>query len=453
MSKKLPENKKCTISIIGLGYVGLPLIIEFAKKKQNLSCEEASERRLIGFDINKNRIKELKKNNDITNEVSQEELINSQNILFTSDLEDLIETEVYIVTVPTPIDKAKKPNLRPLMNACSDIGYLLKKRSESLSARKTNTKPIIIFESTVYPGATEEVCVPIIETESGLEFDSDFHVGYSPERINPGDKKHRLSDIIKITSGSTKDCAEWIDNLYASIIQAGTYKCESIKVAEAAKVIENTQRDLNIALINELSIIFKKLNIDTLDVLEAASTKWNFINFKPGLVGGHCIGVDPYYLTYKAQQINYEPQIVLAGRRINDMMSNWVVSQLIKAMAKKAIPIGNANVLVVGLSFKENCPDVRNTKVVDIVSKLKEYNINPFIYDPIADKSETKRLYSIELESEIPNSIDFSAAIIAVSHNIFKDKNKYDWQKIINKKGLIFDLKGILEKKENHIRP
>ena len=452
MGKKLPENKKCTISIIGLGYVGLPLIIEFAKKKQNLNCEEVSERRLIGFDINKNRIEELKKNNDITNEVSQAELINSQNIIFTSDLEDLIETEVYIVTVPTPIDKAKKPNLRPLMNACSDIGYLLKKRSESLSSRETNTKPIIIFESTVYPGATEEVCVPIIATKSGLEFDSDFHVGYSPERINPGDKKHRLSDIIKITSGSTKDCAEWIDNLYASIIQAGTYRCESIKVAEAAKVIENTQRDLNIALINELSIIFKKLNIDTLDVLEAASTKWNFINFKPGLVGGHCIGVDPYYLTYKAQQINYEPQVVLAGRRINDSMPEWISEQLVLNLVKKGKLIKGTKLLILGLTFKENCPDFRNSKVFDLINFFIRYGFNVDVVDPHINEEMQAKENVYNLRKSTNNCTRYDAIVLTIAHKEFLNKSIDEWRSLINNDGIIFDIKGIVPKDLNPIR-
>tara|TARA_A100001388_G_C28763830_1_gene499427 strand:+ start:1049 stop:2407 length:1359 start_codon:yes stop_codon:yes gene_type:complete len=452
MKNNFPDFCNCTISIIGLGYVGLPLLIEFYKTKKDKRTDIPLNRKIVGFDINDKRINDLKNNIDNTKEVTQQELSSAKDIIFTSNINELIFSDVFIVTVPTPIDDAKNPNLSPLKKACKQIGNAIKKRlSNSYDKNKCN--PVIIFESTVYPGATEENCIPIIEEFSELKLNEDFYVGYSPERINPGDKNHKLKDITKITSGSNQESSEWIDNLYLSIINAGTYKCESIKVAEAAKVIENTQRDLNIALINELSMIFKKLNIDTLDVLKAASTKWNFMSFNPGLVGGHCIGVDPYYLTYKAQQINYYPQVVLAGRRINDSMGGWIVDQLILEMAKNNLPIGNAYILIAGISFKENCPDVRNTKVIDLVSKLKNYNMKIFIHDPVADKEETMRIHKIELNKKIPKNVRFSAAIIAVSHNEFKNKEKYDWNNIVDKRGIIFDLKGILDKSENTIRP
>ncbi len=452
MKNNFPDLTNCTISIIGLGYVGLPLLIQFFSTKKDLRTLKTLNRKIIGFDINHKRINDLKNNIDRTKEVYQKELNEAKDVNFTSNLNDLINSDVFIVTVPTPIDNAKNPNLNPLKNACKQIGNVLRHRLSN-SSKKKECNPIIIFESTVYPGATEEECIPIIEEYSELKLNEDFYVGYSPERINPGDKEHRLKDIIKVTSGSNNESAEWINNLYLSVIKAGTYKCESIRVAEAAKVIENTQRDLNIALINELSMIFKELDIDTLDVLKAASTKWNFINFNPGLVGGHCIGVDPYYLTYKAQQMNYYPQVVLAGRRINDSMGGWIVDQLILAMAKKNLPIGNSNILIAGISFKENCPDVRNTKVIDLISKLKNYNMKIYIHDPVADLDETKRIHKIELNKKIPNNIKFSAVIIAVSHNEFKNKDKYNWDEIVDKKGIIFDLKGILKRSENIIRP
>ena len=452
MKNNFPDLSNCTISIIGLGYVGLPLLMQFVNTKKDLRTNITHNRKIIGFDINEKRINDLKNFKDCTKEFTQEELVAVKNVNFTSDKNELIISDVFIVTVPTPIDDAKNPNLNPLKDACKEIGNVLKNRfSNSVKQKRCN--PIIIFESTVYPGATEEECIPIIEKFSELKLNQDFYIGYSPERINPGDKKHRLRDIIKVTSGSNNASAKWINNLYLSIINAGTYMCESIKVAEAAKVIENTQRDLNIALINELSMIFKKLDIDTLDVLKAASTKWNFISFNPGLVGGHCIGVDPYYLTYKAQQINYYPQVVLAGRRINDSMGSWIVDELILAMAKENLPIGNAKVLIAGISFKENCPDIRNTKVIDIVYKLKKYNMQIYVHDPVADVEEAKRIYNIKLIKNIPNNIRFSAAIIAVSHNEFKNKEIYNWEHIVEQRGIIYDLKGILKKSENIIRP
>ncbi|HBK0767178.1 TPA: nucleotide sugar dehydrogenase, partial [Escherichia coli] len=347
------------IGIIGLGYVGLPLAVEFGKILPT-----------IGFDINKKRISELSNYIDNTLECTTEELKQAHNLIYSSELNLLSTCNFFIVTVPTPIDKHKQPDLTPLVKASESIATILKKGD------------IVVYESTVYPGATEEVCIPILEKNSGLKFNVDFFAGYSPERINPGDKEHRVTNILKITSGSTPETADKVDEVYNLIIEAGTHKASSIKVAEAAKVIENTQRDVNIALINELSIIFNKLNIDTLEVLEAAGTKWNFLPFRPGLVGGHCIGVDPYYLTHKAQSAGYHPEIILAGRRLNDNMGHFVVSQLVKKMISKKIQIENSNVLILGLTFKENCPDLRNTKVVDIISELKEYNINVDVFDP-----------------------------------------------------------------------
>ena len=385
MNSNLPDINTCSISIIGLGYVGLPLALAFSNTNINYRNKEKINRKVIGFDINQNRINNLLRNIDETQETQSNELLNKKNIIFTNEVKFLSESDVFIVTVPTPVDKANNPDLTYLKNACKIIGLAIKKQNK-VKPNNKNVKKVIIFESTVFPGATEEFCAPIIEHFSCLKLNNEFFLGYSPERINPGDKQHRLKDIIKITSGSTKESASWIDNLYSTIIKAGTHKCGSIKVAEAAKVIENTQRDLNIALINELSIIFNKLNIDTFDVLEAAETKWNFMPFKPGLVGGHCIGVDPYYLTFKAEQLDYYPQIILAGRRINDSMASWFADQLILNMSKNNIQIGCSNVLVMGLSFKENCPDIRNTKVVDMIKRFNEYNIKTFIYDPVVHK-------------------------------------------------------------------
>ena len=360
------------IAIIGLGYVGLPLAVEFSKKYP-----------VMGFDINANRIEELKSGKDSTLEVSDTELAEAKLLSFSSDKLALSEANVFIVTVPTPIDNHKQPDLTPLIKASEMLGSIVKKND------------IIIYESTVYPGATEEDCIPVVEEVSGLAFNIDFFAGYSPERINPGDKEHSVTSILKVTSGSNDQVADYIDALYASIITAGTHKVSSIKVAEAAKVIENTQRDVNIALINELSIIFNKLEIDTLEVLEAAGTKWNFLPFRPGLVGGHCIGVDPYYLTYKAQTVGYHPEMILAGRRINDSMGSYVVSQLIKKMVKKRIQVDGARVLVLGLTFKENCPDLRNTRVVDIIEELKDYNINVDVNDPWCSADVAKHEHGI----------------------------------------------------------
>ncbi|EFI8013481.1 Vi polysaccharide biosynthesis UDP-N-acetylglucosamine C-6 dehydrogenase TviB, partial [Escherichia coli] len=389
------ENYK--IGIIGLGYVGLPLAVEFGKKIKTL-----------GFDINEKRIKELSAGNDFTLECSSDELAQAYYLQYSCDYKELATCNVFIVTVPTPIDEYKQPDLTPLVKASETLGKIIKKDD------------IIIYESTVYPGATEEVCIPVIEKISGLVFNIDFFAGYSPERINPGDKEHRVTTIKKVTSGSTPEIAEIVDKLYGTIITAGTHKASSIRVAEAAKVIENTQRDLNIALINELAMIFNKLGIDTEEVLKAAGTKWNFLPFRPGLVGGHCIGVDPYYLTHKAQAIGYHPEVILAGRRINDGMSKYVASQFIKAMLKKKLQIEGANVLIMGLTFKENCPDLRNTKVVDILAELKEYNVNVDIYDPWVDVEEAYYEYGVNVLNTLSDK-KYDGVIFAVAHSQFKN--------------------------------
>ncbi|PKI17013.1 Vi polysaccharide biosynthesis UDP-N-acetylglucosamine C-6 dehydrogenase TviB [Colwellia sp. 12G3] len=420
------ENVK--LGIIGLGYVGLPLAVEFGKKYPTL-----------GFDINTKRVDELKQGHDFTLEVSSAELADSEFISYSAEVDDLKGCNVYIVTVPTPIDKHKQPDLSPLVKA------------SAMLAKVINQGDIVIYESTVYPGATEEVCLPEVERHSGLVFNQDFYAGYSPERINPGDKEHRVTNILKVTSGSTPDIADFIDSLYKSIITAGTYKASSIQVAEAAKVIENTQRDLNIALINELAVIFNKLNIDTEEVLKAAGTKWNFLPFRPGLVGGHCIGVDPYYLTHKAQSIGYNPEVILAGRRINDAMGEYVVSQLVKTMLKRKLPVNGANVLVMGLTFKENCPDVRNTKVVDILAELAEFDINVDVYDPWVNPEEAKHEYGVDLISA-PKSGHYDAVIFAVAHNEFKALSADVIKAMMKSEHVIYDLKYMLDKELADIR-
>lgn len=416
------------IAIIGLGYVGLPLAVEFGKKYQTL-----------GFDINKGRITELQQGTDSTLEVSDEELAATPNLSYSCEVAELKTANVYIVTVPTPIDKHKQPDLTPLIKASEMLGKVV------------NKDDIIIYESTVYPGATEEACIPVVERVSGLVYNQDFYAGYSPERINPGDKEHRVTNILKVTSGSTPEIATLVDDLYRSIITAGTHKASSIKVAEAAKVIENTQRDVNIALINELSIIFNKLNIDTLEVLEAAGTKWNFLPFRPGLVGGHCIGVDPYYLTHKAQSVGYHPEMILAGRRLNDGMGAYVVSQLVKNMLHKRIQVEGANVLIMGLTFKENCPDLRNTKIVDIVSELKEYNINVDITDPWCSSEEAEHEYNLSL-TEQPNTDHYDAIILAVSHNEFKAMGVDNIRALGKSNHVLYDLKYVLPKESVDMR-
>ncbi|HEM7863222.1 Vi polysaccharide biosynthesis UDP-N-acetylglucosamine C-6 dehydrogenase TviB [Citrobacter amalonaticus] len=413
------ENYK--IGIIGLGYVGLPLAVEFGKNIKTL-----------GFDINEKRIKELSAGNDFTLECSSKELAEAYYLQYSCDYKELAACNVFIVTVPTPIDEYKQPDLTPLIKASETLGKIIKKDD------------IIVYESTVYPGATEEVCIPVIEKISGLKFNTDFFAGYSPERINPGDKEHRVTNIKKVTSGSTPEIAEIVDKLYGTIITAGTHKASSIRVAEAAKVIENTQRDLNIALINELAMIFNKLGIDTEEVLKAAGTKWNFLPFRPGLVGGHCIGVDPYYLTHKAQAIGYHPEVILAGRRINDGMSRYVASQLIKAMLKKKLQIEGANVLIMGLTFKENCPDLRNTKVVDIFAELKEYNVAVDIYDPWVNVEEAYHEYGINVLNTLSNK-KYDGVIFAVAHSQFKDMSKDDVKGLIRDDGVVYDLKYIID--------
>jgi UDP-N-acetyl-D-galactosamine dehydrogenase len=421
-------NDQMKVAIVGLGYVGLPLAVEFGKKFQ-----------VVGFDINEHRIQELKSGVDVTLEVDESELLQANFLTFSSKKESLQDSDVFIVTVPTPIDQYNQPDLTPLIKASEMLGQVIKKDS------------VIVYESTVYPGATEEVCVPVVESISGLKYNKDFYAGYSPERINPGDKEHRVTTIKKVISGSTPDIADFVDALYRSIIVAGTHKASSIKVAEAAKVIENTQRDVNIALINELSIIFGKLGVDTLEVLEAAGTKWNFLPFRPGLVGGHCIGVDPYYLTHKAQAVGYHPEIILAGRRLNDGMGAYVVSQLVKKMLKKRIQVEGANILVMGLAFKENCPDLRNTKVIDIVSELKEYNINVDVVDPWCSRKEAFDEYGVELVEKI-SDCHYDAIILAVAHNQFKEMGATNIRAKGKKTHVLYDLKYVLPKTDVDMR-
>lgn len=409
------------VVIVGLGYVGLPLAVEFGKY-----------RNVIGFDINKSRVEELISGTDHTLECSREELAEAKYLSFTYDIEDTRSAKVFIVTVPTPVDKANRPDMTPLEKASKTVGRVLKPGD------------VVIYESTVYPGATEEVCVPILEQESGLKYNQDFYCGYSPERINPGDKEHRLPLIKKVTSGSTPEIAEAVDQLYRQIITAGTHKASSIKVAEAAKVIENTQRDLNIALMNELSLIFHKLGIDTLEVLQAAGTKWNFLPFRPGLVGGHCIGVDPYYLTHKAQEVGYHPEVILAGRRINDHMASHVADETIKLMLKKGISVLESKILILGLTFKENCPDLRNTKVVDIVHQLKIYNTQIDVYDPWIDNAEAKHEYGIDCLCAPPISGVYDAIILAVGHDQFLKWGETGIRALAKHNAVIFDVKSIL---------
>ena len=453
----LPSIDNCCVAVIGMGYVGLPLAIELASTKEELKSKKNTQRKVICFDINKSRIDELERNFDKTNEVSESKIKSKENIIFTTKVENLALAEVFIVTVPTPIDSSKKPNLTPLINATSSIGKVLKLKNKFSQNTDSDNIPLVIYESTVYPGATEEICIPILETESGLKLFSDkkefgFGCGYSPERINPGDKKHRITSIVKVTSGNCNKVALWIDEFYKSIITAGTYKAKSIKVAEAAKVIENTQRDLNIALINELSMIFNKLNIDTRDVLDTASTKWNFLRFYPGLVGGHCIGVDPYYLTFKAQEVGYYPEVVLAGRKINDSMASWIVDKLILNLAKSKIVIGESKVLILGLTFKKNCPDIRNTQVIKIKQLLNQYDIKTIIVDPYANKEDAKKIYNLDILSDIPKEGNFSATLVAVGHDYFKNMTHEEWNLIKKSSRIILDIDGIVPRNLNPIR-
>ncbi len=443
----LPAHESCTVAVIGLGYVGLPLAVEFGKKQVCLRTNKKLNRRVIGFDINKQRLADLSSGLDKTNETTKDQLEEASLLEFTSKKSTLKAADVYIVTVPTPIDSSKKPNLEPLMEASKTVGEAIKLKVNN----KTDVIPVIIYESTVFPGATEEICVPIIEKESGLKINEGFVCGYSPERINPGDKDHRVTSILKVTSGSNQEALDWIDELYGSIIKAGTYRASNIKVAEAAKVIENTQRDLNIALVNELAMIFRILGIDTNDVIETAATKWNFIPFKPGLVGGHCISVDPYYLTYKSEQVGYHPQIVLAGRRINDGMSSWIVEQLVLEMATRKMIIGGAKVLVLGLAFKENCPDLRNTRVVNMITSLIKYGMTPTIVDPWVDSKEAYKSYGLDVYAT-PKKIQYQAIIIAVAHNQFCSINSNEWKELLDSNGILLDLKGIAPRDINVMR-
>jgi UDP-N-acetyl-D-galactosamine dehydrogenase len=408
------------IGVVGLGYVGLPLAVEFGRK-----------RKVIGYDTNDLRIKDLKKGLDRTLETTDKELNDAVYLSYTNNLEDLRNCNIYIITVPTPIDHDKKPDLSPLVKASKAIGSILK------------TGDIVIYESTVYPGATEEICVPILEEQSGFLFNKDFFCGYSPERINPGDKNHRITTIKKVTSGSTPEIAKRVDKLYQEIITEGTYMANSIKVAEAAKVIENTQRDVNIALINELSLIFNELDIDTESVLEAAGTKWNFLPFRPGLVGGHCIGVDPYYLTHKALEVGYNPEIILAGRRINDNMSFFIADKVTKLMTKKDISLNGSNILIMGLAFKENCPDIRNTKVADLIEELNNFNCSVDVYDPWVDKLEAMDEYNIKLINT-PAKGKYDAIVIAVAHDKFKDYSSNEIKDFGKDNHIIYDIKYLL---------
>ncbi|WP_148863374.1 Vi polysaccharide biosynthesis UDP-N-acetylglucosamine C-6 dehydrogenase TviB [Marinobacter fonticola] len=416
------------IGIIGLGYVGLPLAVAFGEKRE-----------VVGFDINTKRIAELKQGMDFTREVSKDELAASKHLSFTDSMEGIADCQIYIVTVPTPIDEFKSPDLTPLVKASETVGKVLKKDD------------IVIYESTVYPGATEEVCIPVLEKLSGLKFNQDFYAGYSPERINPGDKEHRVTSIKKVTSGSTPEIADEVDAVYAEVITAGTHKASSIKVAEAAKVIENTQRDVNIALMNELSMIFARLGIDTHEVLAAAGTKWNFLPFKPGLVGGHCIGVDPYYLTHKAQSVGYHPEMILAGRRVNDGMGAYAASELIKAMIRSGQTISGARILILGFTFKENCPDLRNTRVIDVVRELKDFGCQVDVADAWASNEEAVHEYGISLCAS-PEKQAYDGVILTVAHREYIEMGDAEVRSYLKSGGVFYDLKGTFAKTASHLR-
>ncbi|RRQ20152.1 Vi polysaccharide biosynthesis UDP-N-acetylglucosamine C-6 dehydrogenase TviB [Guyparkeria sp. SCN-R1] len=417
--------KDIRIAMIGLGYVGLPLAVAFGRVQP-----------VVGFDINTKRISELKEGIDHTREVEPDELAEATELSFTDRLEDIADCNVFIVTVPTPIDRYKRPDLGPLISASKTVGQVLKKND------------VVIYESTVYPGATEDDCVPVLERTSGLTFNRDFFAGYSPERINPGDKEHRVADIMKVTSGSTPEASEFIDGLYRRVIKAGTHLAPAIRVAEAAKVIENTQRDVNIALVNELAMLFNKMGVDTQAVLEAAATKWNFLPFKPGLVGGHCIGVDPYYLTQKAQEIGYNPEMILAGRRTNDGMGEYVAAQVVQLMTRKRVQVVDSKVLILGLTFKENCPDLRNTRVMDVVHHLEQYNVDVHIHDPWADADEAMDEYGITLDPA-PQTGGFDAVIIAVAHDDFRNMGACGIRALAREGGIVYDIKYLLAVNES----
>lgn len=414
------NSQKINIAIIGLGYVGLPLAVEFSKKYK-----------VVGFDIKESRVNNLRNGIDETLEVTQKELFSQKNINFTTDINEIKKCNIFIITVPTPITKFKSPDLKPLLAATKMIGGILKPQD------------LIIYESTVYPGCTEEDCVPLLEKESKLVFNKDFYCGYSPERINPGDKVNTLTKIVKVTSGSTPAIADYVDKLYNSIISAGTHKAPSIKVAEASKAIENAQRDLNISFVNELSLIFDRMNIDTIDVINAASTKWNFLPFRPGLVGGHCIGVDPYYLAHKSESLGYLPQVILSGRRVNDNMGVFIVNKIIRLLIKKGIKIKGCKALILGITFKENCPDIRNSKVISVIDELKLFEIETVIFDPNINKNDVKEEYKIEVKTDISeiNSKKFNLIIHAVSHEFYKNMNLKNY---LEEDGIIFDVKATL---------
>lgn len=424
----LPDLNAVKIAVIGLGYVGLPLAVEFGKLFP-----------VLGFDLDEERVSCLNAGNDFTYEVTSQDLCDSSHLTVSSDKSLLSDCNVFIVTVPTPIDDQKMPNLKPLIKASELVGRNLK------------LGDIIIYESTVYPGATEEDCVPVLEELSGMKFNQDFFVGYSPERINPGDQEHRLTSIIKVTAGSTVEASIFVHSLYTKIIKAGVHRAPSIKVAEAAKVIENTQRDLNIALVNELAIIFNKMGIETSDVLDAAETKWNFLPFRPGLVGGHCIGVDPYYLTYKAKSMGYRPEIVLSGRRLNDAMGSYVASQLIKTMIKEKIHVNGSKVLIMGLTFKENCPDIRNTRVIDVISELAEFGVSIDVYDPWADRSQAMQEHNVSIVAE-PEYSSYDAIVLTVAHSKFKDMGSGHIRSFGKKKHVFYDIKNLFEPHESDLR-
>jgi UDP-N-acetyl-D-galactosamine dehydrogenase len=419
--KTMPDLSSTKLAVIGLGYVGLPLAVEFSKK---LPC--------LGFDLKEQRIAELRQGIDSTREVSRDELAAASGLRFTSAVEELRDCNVFIIAVPTPVDDSQRPDFRPLEGASHTV------------ARALKPGDVVIYESTVYPGATEEVCIPILERGSGLRFNQDFFAGYSPERINPGDHEHRLPTIVKVTSGSTPETADFVDQLYGLIITAGTFKASSIKVAEAAKVIENTQRDVNIALVNELALIFNRLGIDTLEVLKAAGTKWNFLPFRPGLVGGHCIGVDPYYLTHKAQQVGYHPEMILAGRRLNDGMGRYIASQVVKLMLGKRIHVADSRILVLGLTFKENCPDLRNTRVTDIIDELSSYGAHVEVHDPWADLKEAQRLHGVTMIETLPED-HYDAVVLAVAHQQFVGWGAAELTRICRPKAAVYDVKHVLE--------
>jgi UDP-N-acetyl-D-galactosamine dehydrogenase len=411
--------RKCRLGVVGLGYVGLPLAVEFGKRFET-----------VGFDVKSERVAQLRNGRDTTLEVTRGELRSARHLTFTTELKDLKRCRVFIVTVPTPIDGYKRPDLTPLVRASESVGRVMRKGS------------VVIYESTVYPGCTEEVCVPILERESGLNFNRDFFAGYSPERINPGDKEHRLTTIRKVTSGSTPEVADFVDKLYRSIVTAGTHPASSIRVAEAAKVIENTQRDVNIALINELALIFNRLGIDTEEVLNAAGSKWNFLPFRPGLVGGHCIGVDPYYLTHKAQEIGYHPEMILAGRRLNDNMALYVAGQIMQLMGRKKIHVNGARVLMLGVTFKENCPDIRNSKVADVVRELQKQGARVDVYDPWADPGECRHEYGFRLLRSL-RTRTYDAAVVAVAHRQFRDLGAAGVRRLCRRKHVLYDIKHV----------